>query len=98
MPLTYVSGEPVMKGDRIRYHGEPGEVEFIAEGNDPDTAWYVENFGEGCMITAAGFGSVYVPATRISNSCRVRWSDHHDTTAAVSTLPRRDLHQLGLNA
>jgi hypothetical protein len=24
---------------------EPGEVEFIAEGNDTDMAWYVEQFG-----------------------------------------------------
>jgi hypothetical protein len=60
MPLTYLSGEPVMKGDRIRYHGEPGEVEFIAEAGDPDNSWYVENFGEGCMIRAAAFGNVYI--------------------------------------
>jgi len=49
-----------MKGDRIRYHGEPGEVEFVAEAGDPDNSWYVENCGEGCMITAAGFGRVFV--------------------------------------
>ena len=59
MPLAYLSGEPVMKGDRIRYHGEPGEVEFIADGTDPETGWYAQQFGVGCMITATRFGSVF---------------------------------------
>jgi len=63
MPLTYPSGEPVMKGDRIRYHGEPGQVEFIADAADPDTAWYVAEFGGGCMIAAEGFGSVFLDST-----------------------------------
>jgi hypothetical protein len=60
MALTHLSGEPVMKGDRIRFHGELGGVEFIAEPDDPDTSWYVERFGGGCMIRAAGFGSVFL--------------------------------------
>jgi hypothetical protein len=29
MSLTYSTGEPVLKGDHIRYHGEVGEVEFL---------------------------------------------------------------------
>jgi hypothetical protein len=60
MPFTYLSGQPVLKGDRIRYHGEPGEVEFIAEVGDPDTSDLVEQSGGGCMIIAAGFGRVFV--------------------------------------
>lgn len=63
MPLTYQSGQLVLKGDRIRYHGEPGEVEFIAEEGDPEGDWYMQEFGAGCMITAAGFGSVFVSST-----------------------------------
>lgn len=63
MLLTYTSGEPVMKGDRIRYHSEPGEVEFIADAPDPATAWYVEQFGGGCMITTNAFGSVFLHST-----------------------------------
>jgi hypothetical protein len=27
---------------------------------DPDTAWYVEEFGGGCMILTPGFGRVFV--------------------------------------
>jgi len=52
-----------MKGDRILYHGEPGEVEFIAAAGDPETDWYVKEFGGGCMITASGFGSVFLSST-----------------------------------
>jgi hypothetical protein len=60
MSLTYSTGEPVLKGDHIRYHGEVGEVEFLAERGDPDTPDLVAQFGGGCMITAAGFRSVFV--------------------------------------
>jgi hypothetical protein len=60
MPLTYLSGEEIRRGDRVLYHGEPGVIEFIAEVGDPETAWYVENFGGGCMIIASGFGRVFV--------------------------------------
>lgn len=63
MSLTYPSGEPVLKGDRILFHGEPGEVEFVADAADPHTAWYVAELGGGCMITAKGFGSVFLRST-----------------------------------
>lgn len=63
MALSYRSGETGMKGDRILYHGEHGEVEFIADAADPETDWYVEQFGGGCMITATGFGSVFLSST-----------------------------------
>lgn len=52
MPLTYLSGETVMKGDRILYHGQPDEVEFIADGTDPETDWFVKECGVGIMIKA----------------------------------------------
>jgi hypothetical protein len=60
MSLNYSTGEPVLKGDHIRYHGEVGEVEFLAEGGDPETSDLVAQFGVGYMITAVGFGSVFV--------------------------------------
>jgi hypothetical protein len=64
-----------MKGDRIRYHGEPGEVEFIAEAGDPDTSDLVEQSGGGCMIIAANSeGSLCTirTTTRILNWSPVR--------------------------
>jgi hypothetical protein len=59
MSLTYLSGEEIQSGDRIRYHGEPGHVEFVAERGDPETGWYVEQCGSGCMILAQSFGRVF---------------------------------------
>jgi hypothetical protein len=40
--LTYGAGEDIRKGDRITYHGEPGEVEFVVTGlaDDPRMDWY----------------------------------------------------------
>jgi hypothetical protein len=60
MSLKYESGEQVQAGDQVRYHNEPARIEFVAKGDDPDTAWYVEQFGGGCMIRAPGFGCVFV--------------------------------------
>jgi hypothetical protein len=60
MPLTYFSGEEIRSGDHILYHGEPGHVEFVAAHEDPETVWYVEQFGGGCMILAPSFGSVFI--------------------------------------
>ena len=65
MPPTYASGENVRQGDRIRFAGESGEVEFVADPDvvDATTAWYVEQFGAGCMITTEKFGSIFLHAT-----------------------------------
>lgn len=60
MPLTYKSRNEIVQGDRILYHGEAGTVEFIASTEDPETAWYIEKFGRGCMIRVTGFGSVFL--------------------------------------
>jgi hypothetical protein len=61
--LNYPSGQDVKPGDRILYHGEPGEVEFVVADRtgDPSKDWYLEQFpGGGFMITAKGFGSVFL--------------------------------------
>ena len=60
MSLTYLSGEAVMKGDRILYHGEPGEVEFIADGTDAETDWFVKELRVGVMVTDKGSGTTYI--------------------------------------
>ena len=65
---TYLSGEEVKNGDRILFHGEPGEVEFIITSVTGDSSmdWYVEQHpGGGVMITARGFGSVFLPVSAI---------------------------------
>jgi len=34
------------------FHGESGEIEFVADPlvNDPETDWYVQQYGGGVMI------------------------------------------------
>ncbi len=53
----------VKAGDRILYHREPGEVKFVVADviGEPSRDWYVEKFpGGGLMITAKGFGDVFL--------------------------------------
>ena len=58
--VTYLSGDEIQPGDRVLYHGDAGVVEFIASAGDPETAWYVQQFGRGCMINADGWSRVFV--------------------------------------
>jgi hypothetical protein len=58
--LTYASGEPVLKDDRVRYAGKTGAVVFVAQDDNPDTSWYVEPFGGGCMIAIEPFGRLFL--------------------------------------
>ena len=57
---TYTSGEDIRPGDDILYHGERGKVEFVAMSGDPNTDWYVKQYGGGCMILVPSFGCVFV--------------------------------------
>jgi hypothetical protein len=63
--LRYVSGEAVQTGDRIRYAGGDGVVEFVAVPGaaDPETDYYVEEFGGGCMLLTEKFGRVFLSTT-----------------------------------
>jgi hypothetical protein len=63
MPLKYQSGEEIMKGDRVLLSGDPGVIELVADSliHDPDTLWYIEEFGGGVMISQLKrLGSVFV--------------------------------------
>ena len=63
MVFKYQSGEEVIKGDHITYHGKPGEIEFVVTDftGDAATDWYLEEFpGGGIMINAEGFGNVFL--------------------------------------
>ena len=55
----------MQRGDQIRYAGEDGAVEFVADTDvvDPATVWYVEKFGGGCMIVTQKFGSIFLDST-----------------------------------
>jgi len=69
MKFKYQSGEEIMKGDRVLFHSEPGEVEFVAtEPGDPETDWHVKEHGGGIMIHEPKvFGRVFIPADQIDD-------------------------------
>jgi len=50
--MKYKSGEEIRKGDRVLFHGEPGEIEFVAEKliGDPAMDWHVKEHGPGVMV------------------------------------------------
>jgi hypothetical protein len=52
MPLRYQSGQEIKKGDRVRFHGNPAEIEIVAcDPSDPEHAGYVKEFGGGVLIS-----------------------------------------------
>ena len=59
MPLRYWSGEEIRKGDPVRFHGEPGEIEFVAKTirGDPLADWSLETNGPGVMIIEPKFAA-----------------------------------------
>ena len=66
MAFTYESGEAIRKGDRVLFHGEPGEVEFVADALTGDAAmdWYIKEHGGGVMIIEPKrFGRVFLHET-----------------------------------
>jgi hypothetical protein len=63
VPFTYHTGQEIRKGERVFYHGEPGEIEFVADPlvEDVKTAWYVEEYGGGVMVIEPKyFGRVFI--------------------------------------
>ena len=66
MPASYKSGVEIRAGDQVRYRGEPGEIEFIvdADVSDPDSEWFLQEYGVGVMIRRnQALGQVYVTDT-----------------------------------
>ena len=65
MPLTYHSGEEIKPGDLVMFHGEPGEIEFVADpladNIDPEISWHVQEFGGGVgVIEPKHFGRAFI--------------------------------------
>jgi hypothetical protein len=66
VPFRYQSGAEIKKGDRVLFHGEPCEIEFVADPlvNDPETKWYVQEEGGGVMVVEPKvFGRAFIPHT-----------------------------------
>ncbi len=70
-PPIYRDGQEIKDGDRIRYYGDPGEVEFIVAHptGDPSHDWYLEQFpGGGVMLNTESMGSVFVKRDDLDDS------------------------------
>jgi hypothetical protein len=70
MPFTYQTGEEIKKGDRVTFHGDPGEIEFISDPSvDDPQDWYIKEFGGGVMVIEPDtgppkrFGRVFITDT-----------------------------------
>ena len=60
-----MTGEEIKKGDRVMFHGDPGEIELVADPilADPETDWYVQEYGGGVMVRElkpSHFGRVFL--------------------------------------
>lgn len=54
--MKYQSGEEIRKGDKVLFHGEPGEIEFVADKlvGDPAMDWHMREQGPGVNRSALG--------------------------------------------
>ena len=60
-----MTGEEIRNGDRVFFHGDPGEIEFVVEQLTGDAAmdWYMHEFGGGVMLREPKhFGLVFIHA------------------------------------
>ena len=66
MPFEYHDGGEIRKGDKVLFHGELGEIEFIADPlvNDQARVWYVQEFGGGVMVAEPKGGHTFVTETK----------------------------------
>jgi hypothetical protein len=62
MVLRYTSGQPIEKGDRVRYAGGNAVVEFVADPDvsDPESEYFVDEHGSGCMLLTEAYGRVFM--------------------------------------
>jgi hypothetical protein len=68
MILRYRSGEEMINGDRVLFHGNPAEVEKVSDpdSTDPEDRWYKEEFGGGVLILDPMVsGRTFIPASQI---------------------------------
>ncbi|HEX8409363.1 MAG TPA: hypothetical protein VF883_10885 [Thermoanaerobaculia bacterium] len=54
-------------GDQVRYGGDNGKVEFVANERRGDVTadWYVEEYGGGVMMNLENSGSLFLPGPQI---------------------------------
>ena len=61
MPFFYSSGEEIAKGDRVLLHGEPGEIELVADPAESPDDLLVKKQGGGIMVLELKvFGRLFI--------------------------------------
>jgi len=73
MPLRYPTGLEIRKGDRVLFHDEPGEIEFIAdpEKPEPHTEFYLRQHGAGVMVRESKhFGTAFIPEVQFDTDLK----------------------------
>lgn len=68
MSFKYQAGDAIMLGDLVFFHGEPGEIELLAEplSTDPEHKWYIEEYGGGVGVREPKhFGRAFIPADQL---------------------------------
>jgi hypothetical protein len=61
MPFFYSSGEEIRKGDRVLLHGEPSEIELVADPVESPDDWLVKEQGGGVMVLELNvFGRLFI--------------------------------------
>jgi hypothetical protein len=85
LPFLYQSGQKIRKGDKVLFHGEPGSVELVAEPpGDPETAWFVQEYGGGVMIVEPKFfGRAFLTHTESCDLVFVSRCDDKSTDQAL---------------
>ena len=67
-PLKYRSGEEILKGDRVLFHGNAAEIELVAlDPNDPEHVWHVREFGSGVLVIDPKVsGRTFIPRDQLA--------------------------------
>jgi hypothetical protein len=73
--LKYLSGEEIKKGDRVTFFGNAAEIELVAsDANDPEAAWYVQEYGGGVMILDPMVsGRTFIPADQLDENEQLKF-------------------------
>ena len=58
---TYLSGQPIHVGDRVKYEEREGEIELVITEQSPGWELYWHELGPGVMVKRPECGRVYVP-------------------------------------
>jgi len=72
MVLRYCSGQEVMKGDKVLFHGNPAEIELVAsdqDSDDPEVRSFIQEYGGGVMVLDPMVsGRTFIDASQVSTS------------------------------